>query len=77
VQDHHLSKVRRLNIEDDVSEQQSTSTYIQPDVWHALSPEQQKAIMQARQQNPSNAPTNNPNARNEKGNGGKDSKKAR
>ena len=77
VQDHRLSKVRRLNVEDDNPEQQSTSTYIQPDVWYALSPEQRKAIMQARQQNPSNTSTNNPNAKNEKGNGEKESKKAR
>jgi hypothetical protein len=30
VQDHGLSKVRRLNVEDDVSEQQSTSIPIYP-----------------------------------------------
>jgi hypothetical protein len=70
VQDHRLSKVRRLNIEDDVSTQQLSSTYIQPEIWSALTPEQRKAIIQARQETPTSTPTGNPNAKGA-GNGGK------
>jgi len=62
VQDHRLTKVRRLNIEDDVSIQSMASSYIQPEAWYALTPDQRKAIIQARQENPTSNPTNNPSA---------------
>ena len=62
VQDHRLTKVRRLNVEDNVSIQNLASSYIQPEAWYALTPDQRKAIIQARQENPSGNPTHNPNA---------------
>jgi hypothetical protein len=59
IQDHRLSKIRRINVTDDASTHQPTSTYIQPEVWAALTPAQRKAILQAREQDTSDEPSNN------------------
>jgi hypothetical protein len=53
INSHRFSKVRRVNATDDTSTHQPTSTYIQPEVWVALTPAQRKAIIQARERDTS------------------------
>jgi len=53
IQDHRLSKIRRLLDMNDVSDESAVaaaqpSTYIAPEIWRTLTPEQRKAIIQAR-----------------------------
>ena len=54
IQDHRLSKIRRMAGIEDVSDESAVaaaqpSSYIAPEIWKALTPEQRKAIIQARQ----------------------------
>jgi hypothetical protein len=58
IHSHHFSKVRRINATDDTSTHQPTSTYIQPEVWAALTPAQRKAIIQTRDQETSGESAN-------------------
>ena len=53
IQDHRLTKIRRLLDMNDVSDEGAVaaaqpSTYIAPEIWRTLTPEQRKAIIQAR-----------------------------
>ena len=54
IQDHRLLKVRRMAGMEDVSDEGAvtnvqSSSYIAPEIWKALTPDQRKAIIQARQ----------------------------
>ena len=77
MQEHRLTKIRRLNIEDDVSIQRLAASYIQPEAWYALSPDQRKSIIQVRQKDPTSYPNSNPNADGQGESVKKDAKKAR
>ena len=52
IQDHRLTKIRRLPGMEDVTDESAggqSSSYIAPEIWRTLSPEQRKAIIQGRQ----------------------------
>jgi hypothetical protein len=51
-QEHRFTKIRRLTMMDDTSSVAKTSTYIEPEVWQALSTEQRRAIIQSREKKP-------------------------
>ena len=55
IQDHRLLKIRRLAGMEDVSDEAAVAvarpnSYIEPEVWNALTPEQRRAIIRARQE---------------------------
>ena len=59
IQDHRLLKVRRMAGMEDVSDEGAvanaqSSSYIAPEIWKALTPDQRKAIIQARQKDGGN-----------------------
>jgi len=52
IQGHRLTKIRRLPGMEDVTDESAggqSSSYIAPEIWRTLSPEQRKAIIQGRQ----------------------------
>jgi hypothetical protein len=64
IQDHRLTKIRRLPGMEDVTDEGAgvqSSSYIAPEIWRTLTPEQRKAIIQARQKD-SGKPKDDSNA---------------